>query len=82
MDLALKPESDLIIRSRPDCVPLTTPRIYSKVNSSYKFGCGVCTRLGHSADTCQSLKNLVSPESNNKGGKRQASLGNSPDAKR
>ena len=82
MDLALKPEEDLIIRNRPNCVPLTTPRIYSKVNSSYKFGCGVCTRLGHSADTCQSLKNLVSPESNNKSGKRQASLGNSPDAKR
>ena len=51
MDLALKPEADLIIRNRPNCVPLTTPRIYSKVNSSYKFGCGVCTRLGHSADT-------------------------------
>ena len=32
----------------------TTSRKYAKVNSSYKLGCGVCTRLGHSEDKCKS----------------------------
>ena len=79
IDESLKPSTTLIIRERPKSVPLTTPKIYSQVYSTYRFGCGECTRIGHSSDTCQASKNSPSPKG---GTKRAASHGHSPEAKK
>ena len=76
---SLKPENNFIITDRPKTISLTTPKIYSCVNSTYKFGCETCTRLGHGAETCTVL---ATDSINTTGGKRPASHGHSPEAKR
>ena len=68
----------LIVKDRPKNVLLTTSKFYSQVYSTYRFGCGECTRLGHSHDICQVFKSSA----NSKGVKRAASLGTSPEAKK
>lgn len=43
---------DLIVKERPDFIPVTVDKIYSAVYSSYALGCNICTRIGHSETTC------------------------------
>ena len=52
IDESLPLNAKMIIRNRPKGVLLTTPRKYSRVNGTYKFGCKKCTQLGHQEDTC------------------------------
>ena len=78
MENSLNPGTKLIVKERPKTVLLTTTKYYSQVYSTYRFGCGECTRLGHSQDICQVFKSSA----NSKGVKRAASLGTSPEAKK
>lgn len=78
MENSLNPGTKLIVKDRPKNVLLTTSKFYSQVYSTYRFGCGECTRLGHSHDICQVFKSSA----NSKGVKRAASLGTSPEAKK
>ena len=44
---------DLLVKNRPNCVPVTVKKIYSGVDSSYTLGCKNCTIVGHDEDTCE-----------------------------
>ena len=52
IDESLPQDSKMIIRNRPKGVLLTTPRVYSGVYGTYKFGCGKCTQIGHNNNMC------------------------------
>ena len=43
---------DLIVKERPDFIPVTVDKIYSAVYSSYALGCNICARIGHCETTC------------------------------
>ena len=67
IDESLPTDEKLIIRNKPKCVLLTTPRIYSGVYSTYRFGCGKCTKLGHSDANCKlNLEGVDTPIKCNK----------------
>ena len=52
LDETLADEQKLICRTRPKGVLLTTDTIYSRVYSTYRFGCSLCTKIGHKQEDC------------------------------
>ena len=53
IDESLPLDHKMINRVRPKGLNLTTGTIYSKVNSTYRFGCTRCTLLGHNLNDCK-----------------------------
>ena len=53
LDETLADEQKLICRTRPKGVLLTTDTIYSRVYSTYRFGCSLCTKIGHKQEDCK-----------------------------
>ena len=52
------PESNKFIRRGKNS---TTPRKYSRVNASYRLGCGSCTVMGHLEETCTKTTGVKRP---------------------
>ena len=65
IDASFPVGAKLLIRGKP----LTTPRKYAKLYSTYRLGCGHCTRLGHTEEKC---------DKNNNSNKRTNISGSSP----
>lgn len=67
IDESLPKDAKMINRERPKGVLLTTPRIYSGVYSTYRFGCGKCTKIGHCENKCKlNLEKISSADNPNK----------------